>query len=420
MKSLKLTFFLLLALGSAFSSHVFAIKNSCDANDDYRDFEIVENFIDSKRKKDYRQKGALLEFTGDARAVYVNRHERQDGIALRGRNSRPVNAFFAEFNVKMNYRAEGSWAHVHLQLEEDAGTEIDLFGRDNCKTNPGGSFGSGFCDERCLKRAYFGFNIYKKCDWKFDIEFGRRPLYYIFDSRIQFHARADGLVFKGARKIQKHSEVYLKVSPFVVDDRVNYFAYCAEAGYLNILEYRFDLIYSYIDWSQKGRNACEIRNPRGWQFRNSQLGLAYNFDDSVFKTEARLYSAVLYNHAAQSRIETHHKKKPYGWYAGFIIGEGETKGQWCLDCNYQWVQAQAISDCDVHGIDRGNALRESFTTPGVNRGKSNYKGAIFDVVYVVTDDLYLDASYQFSRAEDKAIGGPHHYDRFEFNVIQEF
>ncbi len=40
-QSMKLAFFLLMALSSAFSSQVLAVKNSCLDNDDYRDFEIV-------------------------------------------------------------------------------------------------------------------------------------------------------------------------------------------------------------------------------------------------------------------------------------------------------------------------------------------------------------------------------------------
>ena len=92
------------------------------------------------------------------------------------------------------------------------------------------------------------------------------------------------------------------------------------------------------------------------------------------------------------------------------------EGDWSVEIQYQYVQAQAIPEGDVSGIGRGNVLDESFTTCS-RRGEGNYKGWRFESLYAITDNLIIDTIYEFSNAANKQIGGPHEYEKFEVETI---
>jgi hypothetical protein len=436
-----------------------------------RDHIAVQNFMDLHRNIPLIEKSKFLKITGDVRAKWNNRHEKQGKISLRGGGFRDVveveevdgkevvcirkvpkaavNTYEAELNLRFEYRAgDKSWGFAHLQFDNDFGAfDFD----DDCDENPCGAFGSGFCDDICLKRMYFGYEIWKRDHSRIIVEIGRRPLYTIFDSYIEFNERFDGILFKYTDRYEKYAEFYVQVAPFVVDQRSNHFAYIGEVGFLNFFESRFDIQYSFVDWTKHGKNRCfrercaeefpareairkghcNLRNPRGWQFRNSQLILSYNFPTDIISHETKLFVAGLCNHDAR-RLRGfvddsgHEKRLPHtkanlGWYAGFITGDVEKAGDWSLDVNYQYVEAQAIPDPDIHGIGRGNILKESFTALNNNyRGKGNYKGWSFELLYAITNKLSVDATLQWSKAANNKIGGSHHFTKFELDLICGF
>lgn len=387
-----------------------------------RDFEAVQKFVNEKRLSPLKEKNKELKIYGDVRSEYFLRTETQDGKHLRGHgavDSRGIpiskTRFDVVLNLRFDYRTPRAWSHAHLEFNEVAGIGEQNF---SCSNNPHGMFGSGFCDELCLKRCYLGYNLYEcKDSFSIDVEVGRRPLYTVFESYIEFKNRFDGILFKFKKQLKPSSELYLYISPFIVDERVNHYAWITEIGWLDVMDVKIDARYSYIDWKKNGHNRCGTFHPLGSNFRISQAWAAYNFNPKVFNYIAKLYGAYLINHAAKKINITRHREN-IGWYAGFIIGEVEKQGDWSLDIDYQWVQALAIPDSDVNGIDRGNILGETFTAD--RRGKTNFKGWQFEALYAVTDHLTLDILYEFSREINSKIGGRHRYSKFEFDVILAF
>lgn len=408
----------------------FNIFSQCDIEDDpfhdrnrQRDFEAVQKFVNEKRMVTLRDKKEILEIYGDIRFEYLNRAESQDGRHLRGHDAVDSKGIHiskthldAVVNLRFDYRTERSWSHVNIEINNTCGIQRDI---TTCAEDPQGMFGSGFCDELCLKKCWLGYNLYEcKDSFKIDIEFGRRPLYSVFESYIEFKNRFDGVLFKFKKKLKPSSELYLYFSPFVVDERVDHFAYIGEVGWLDVLDMKIDARYSLIDWRKHGRNRCGVLNARGNRFQISQVSAAYNFNPDVFHHNAKIYGAFLVNHAAKKLRVTRFHKENIGWYAGFIIGEVDKKGDWSLDINYQLVQAQAIPDSDINGIGRGNILGETFTAN--RRGKTNYRGWHFEALYALTDHLTFDILYEFSKAANPRIGGRHNYNKFEFDVILDF
>ena len=89
---------------------------------------------------------------------------------------------------------------------------------------------------------------------------------------------------------------------FVVDERVNQFAWIVETGILNICDSGVDLKYSFIDWQKHGKNRCGAEDPRGFKFENSQVTLAYNFKPEIICKKAQVFGAFLINHSGSRRL----------------------------------------------------------------------------------------------------------------------
>ncbi len=280
---------------------------------------------------------------------------------------------------------------------------------------------------------------------------GRRKLDDIFESEIEFSNRFDGILLKYATALGDFSDFYWNVGTFVIDEHVNHFGYATEFGFLDIYDTGLDLRYSFIDWTKRGRNRCFIRHPIGASFQVSQISFSYTINPTFGcdkKMPIEFYGGFLVNHAAKSTLFTHHKKKNLGWYAGVYIGNVDKKGDWALDLEYIAVQAQAVSDYDVGSIGRGNILDELLTDifdetfPYTNeeisfedpysvpssyivgyfprRGNANFQGWRAEFLYAITDNLSLDMIYEFSKEEDRRIGGKHRYSDFEVEIVYAF
>jgi len=406
-----------------------------------RDWEALHDFINSKRTINVEEKDVNLTISGDVRTEWRHlnewrKHKRVRGSGVFDRNSGlPVsrNDYDIEFNLRFDYVCQRAWAVAHVQYDNSAG--VDDNGKDCCK-DPEGYHGSGRCDDICLKKAYMGYNVWCEPCSRFDIELGRRNLYTVFDSNVQFLSRFDGLLLKYNAKIENITDWYLYAAGFLVDERVNHFGWVSELGFYNIYESGIDFKYSFIWWPKHGINRCRTNNPRGFRFLNSQWTLYYNFDpDCFYGKEAYLYGAFVVNHLAHGDIKvgrkltrdekeegikrkTFHKTANLAWYVGMTIGEVMNEGDWSLDIQYQWVEARAIPDNDVSGIGRGNVFGESFTVKG--RGNTNFKGWRVEGLYALTDNLSLDTIIDHTVAIDKHIGGAHRYSKFELEAIYAF
>ena len=411
----------------------------------HRDWEALQDFVNSKRTIPYYEKQDKLEISGDVRFEVTHRTETARGKALRGwpttnrasddglpisqKTGTPVSKFtyVSVMNLLIDYEqdAEVTWGQVKLQFENSAGTE---FNNNSCKCptvgvicDPEGLYGSGTCDQLCTKVCYFGYNVWDRKEYDFlDIEVGRRQMNKIFDSRIEFKSRFDGVLFSYSRLFKPDWKIYLNGGPFVIDSVSNHYGLVAELGTLDFFESGVDMKYSIINWKKNGHNRCFVENPLSARFLVSQWSAAYNFkkDNPIFHRKARLYGAFLVNTSAPKTILTDFKRQNIGWYIGCIIGEVRKKGDWSVDMNYQLVEAQAMPDFDCNGIGRGNVRKQSFTAD--QNGKTNYKGWHFEALYAITDDLNVDATYDFSNAYNGNIGGSHTYHKAEVDFILEF
>lgn len=397
-----------------------------------RDFEVLQEFVNSKRTLSFAEKSKYLKFSGDIRTEIYHRTEKVEGKYVRGHGAtdlaglvRPDWTYDLILKWQIDYKCDRMWGQAKVEFDNEAGIQETV---TDCINNREGLYGSGFCDDICLKRAFFGYRVLEKPkSWTFDIEIGRRPLNLIFESYIQFKNRFDGILFRYDRELPPHSKFYLYAGPFLVNERTDHWAVVGEMGIFNFKNWRTDIRYSYIDWSLNRRNQCGLgraKNP----YRISQFTLDYNFPKEAFGRKAQLYGAFLCNHAAPKIGVTRFPPPPngnfigrrenLGGYAGFLIGEVKKEGDWAIDISYEVVQAQAIPDSDVSGIDRGNAERDSFTFN--ERGKANYKGWEFQFLYAITDKLQTNILYDTSTAENAKIGGHHSYTKLEIDVILKF
>lgn len=453
-----------------------------------RDDQPLREFVESKENIDVKEKASNLEISGDVRFEWRTIQEK-GFVLIRDRDSysgtdssgfRPYyrqlrggehvdarglpishNDFDVEFNLKLKYTFKDAWAMAHVQFDNPAGIRgrNDCFGTIPVFNREGSSVeevlprdqrfalkGSGEANLITLKRAFMGYNILADGKHRLDIEVGRRKLDDVFDSEIQFTSRFDGILLKYASAINEFADWYLDVAGFIVDERVNHFAYVFEFGFLNVFDTGLDIRYNFIDWMKRGNNRCFIHNPIGTKFQNSEITLTYTIKPTIFCQEipVEFYGGFLVNHAARSTVFTRWKKKNLGWYAGVYIGNVHKKGDWSLDIEYIVVQAQAVPDGDVGSIGRGNILDEglfdivdesfigyysddlsSLPSSGIigyfpRRGNANFAGWRIEGLYAITDNLSIDLIYEFSNEEDRHIGGRHFYQDFEIEAVYAF
>lgn len=465
---MKFTLYLFLA----FSSTLFAGFEDQDGSDydgelNEKDVRAVREFIQTKRDIPLEKKLTKMYITGDVRAEWRHLNEtgrkgkiEGDNEILRGENATdyadlPVsrNDFDAEFNLYFEYKTDRSWASAQLQFDNSMGVFDnnkkcpgegdnspqgirDKMSNGKDTPDPHGWHGSGKCDKICLKKAYWGYNLYNACDSRIDIEVGRRRLYAYFDSDIQFLSQFDGIALKISDKIDWASSTYLNIAGFVVNERINHLAFAAESGLLDIADTGFDLKYSFIHWRKNGRCQCPnkkkggwFRDPEAFRFLISQVSAYYHLNPDYFcGKEAFIYAGYLYNHDQKffRLAREHGSSKPgpkvhggnTGWYAGIAIGEVKKENDWAFDASYQYVGAVAVPDGDSRGIGRGNVLDESLTS--IERGNTNFKGWTFDFTYAITNELSVNTVLEWTKAADERIGGKHTYSKFELETIYAF
>lgn len=437
------------ALGFS-SSAAYAVCSNEPFHDEnrQRDFEAVQEFVNSKRTISLEEKSCNLSIAGDIRFDWAHITEKVNCHKLRGKNGTAVqefaggpvydngipgepiregshfstNAFDIEFNLYFDYICDRAWGVAWLQFDEDAGIEQHW---KDCRTDPNALFGSGCCEDLCLKKAYMGYNICADGCSRFDVELGRRPLYTIFDSRIQFQARFDGLLLKYNRQIECWGDFYWNLGAFVIDERSDHFGWVTEAGVLNVSDCGIDVKYSFIDWKSLlgyNRNRCLTPHPRGADFRVSQVTLQYNFNPEYLCMPAKIYGAFLWNSAAKKFLvdDTHIKKQNIAWYVGFIVGEVCHEGDWSFDMNYQVCEADAVPEQDFGGIGANGANLLGDSLAANRRGFTNYKGWRFEGLYALTDNLSIDTILEFRRQDKKVLAGKHSYSKFEIQAIYAF
>ena len=442
------------------------------------DDQPLRGFVDSKEDISVQIKAKNLDISGDVRFFWQNLQEKGDSLyassssdysgsdsfdfrdnyrAFRGGHHvdganipLSTNIFDVEFNLKVKYTFKDAWAMAHVQFDNPAGSRASLFCREDfpvfnkdgsvvedriSKNTKRGLKGSGIGAGINLRRAYIGYNLYADGVNRVDVELGRRKMDDIFESEIQFSNRFDGLLLKYTTAFDNLFDFYWNIGGFVIDQRVNHFGYVTELGLVDICDMDLAIYYSFIDWRKHGENRCFNRNPLGANFANSQISFSYTikpFSGFLEETPFELYGGFLINHAAKKTKFSKFKKENLGWYAGLFVGNVEKKGDWAFDFEYVCVQAQAVPDADVASIARGNIFNENFfdviplgtdSYSGYylpRRGNGNFYGFRFNFLYGLTDNLTADFVYQWSHADNANLGGRHHYQDFELEIIYAF
>lgn len=401
----------LLTSTMAFSSMVHA----ADADVENEDIQALRDWINSKRMITVRELGGQLSISGEARAEMQATAETLNGEALRGRGKDlPTNTYDAEFNLSIDYRTENTWAAARIKFDNDAGIIND-------------NFGSGTNQKIKVDKAYFGYRLIDGDRHTMDVEVGRRGMFLLFDSKLQFASNFDGASFKDTYAIDKVGDLYYQVGVFLVNEKKDQAAYVGECGILNVANTGFYTKYSLIDWDTKDN----VSIPQQFHFIVSQLSMGYKFIPQPWDKVVNIYLAGLYNHRARRLEVSNRQLANYGGYVGFSIGQIKQEGDWSFDANYQVLAAQCVPDFDVLGIGLGNSPGVGYYyTKGKDKltentakdaqGNVNYRGFRFTLQYMLTNNLNIYQEWAQSITLDDHIGPFRRYKQYEVELIYAF
>lgn len=384
--------------------------------------EALRRWLRDKRLVSVREIGGDLSLSGEVRTEFQATNERKDNVQQRGKNHlKPMYGWDVEVNLMLDYRTERTWAAIKLEFDNDMGLR------------------SGTVNRIKLEKAYLGGRLVPGDTFTLDAEIGRRYLFNVFDSRVEFGALFDGGLFRFSKALFSLGDYYLNLGSFLIDDKTNHYGFVAEMGALRIGNVGLNMKYSIIDWYRPGSesesgvtsDANKAANRR-FKFLVSQLLLSYQFyPDWIGKRLIKFYAAGVTNHLASGLEITGGRRENWGWYAGVSMGLVRKKGDWAIDANYQWVQAQTIPDFDANGIGRGNSEGVGLyttvsdgsgvpTTRANATGNCNYKGFEIEALYAFTDNLTVQENFKISHTLDTSIGPNLKFKQFEVEFIYAF
>lgn len=388
-----------------------------------QDLQALREWIATKRQVTVKQVGGDLSVSGEVRVEMQHMQEKKGGEKQRGPNSqnprKPTTEYDVEVNLMLDFRTESNWAAIKLEFDNNAGTSLNLF------------------DNITIERAIFGGRVINGDTTTVDLEFGRRSMGEVYDSKIEFGSFLDGILLRFDLATDRFGDVYARVSPFLVNEARYQWALVGEIGVLNAFNTGLYAKYSIIDWDTKNlvpfipTDNSAPTLPQQYRFVNSQWILGYKFNPKFINKMTTLYSAFLINTAAKGVQQTHNKKQNVAWYAGMSMGKVRNQGDWSFDINYQYVQAQAVPIFDASGIGRGNTQRAGFyslqsdgTGPEINVdaavGKTNYKGFSVTLLFLLTDTITIYQNYQYAINANSNIGPKIYYGQYELELIYAF
>ncbi|MDN3507698.1 MAG: hypothetical protein P0S94_02120 [Simkaniaceae bacterium] len=370
-------------------------------------YQEFEKWLEGKHLVTVKGLGGDLSISGEVRVEYQKKSEVINNVQQRGDAGAvprsPKNNYDVELNLMFNYSTDWSWANVKIEMDNNAGVFNGTSGRIN------------------LERAIFGVKLYKHDVSTGSLIFGRRGLSNVFDSQVEFGSRMDGFLLNVTAAAGFAGDFYLTTGPFLVNERLDQYAYVGEIGVLNVCNTGVYLKYSLIDWDTKDFNSFQTEHE--YLFMNSQMTLGYKFVSPWIKKFVTLYTAGLLNHRAEGNFLTNGKRANWAWYAGFSFGEAIKTGDWSLNINYQEVAAQAIPQFDVGGIGTGNTAGANFYAASSSRtafGETNFKGFMIDLLYLFSNNLTLQQSYNQSIRLDHSIGPVFRNKQYEMELIYSF
>lgn len=404
----------------AFAADVIVDTTDSSQFVNQKDMEALREWLATKRQVTVKQVGGDLSISGEVRVELQDTHEISNGAEQRGPSSPnpsiPTAAYDIEVNLMLDYRTERNWASVRLEFDNNAGNNLNIF------------------DSVTLEMAIFGLRAIDRDRFTLDLEFGRRSMGTVFDSAIEFGSFLDGILLRYNMASDKVGDFHAYFAPFLVNEQRYQWGVVGELGLLNIFNTGLYAKYSIIDWDTKNLEPFSKGNPylqEEYQFVNSQWILGYKFVPKLYDKVTTLYSAFLINTAAKGVPQTHFTKANIGWYAGFSVGKVRKQYDWSFEMNYQYVQAQAVPSYDASGIGRGNVnkvglynikVKDSLqeTTVQTAVGKTNYKGVLAKLVFLLTDTVSIFQSYAVTTNANKNIGPHVVFRQYEIEMIYAF
>ncbi|MBU6384297.1 MAG: hypothetical protein KGR16_08315, partial [Verrucomicrobia bacterium] len=145
---------------------------------DVDDMEALRRWIRDKRFITVKEIGGDLSLSGEVRTEFQDTNEVKAGIRQRGKGAattKPQYAWDVEVNLMVDYRTDRTWAAIKLEFDDDMGTS------------------SGTVNRIRLEKAYLGGRIIPGDTFTFDAELGRRYLFNVFDSKLEFSSLFDGV-----------------------------------------------------------------------------------------------------------------------------------------------------------------------------------------------------------------------------------
>ena len=435
----RILFFLMLLPTFLLRAQSADVQFGDKTDPDAKDMDALRRWLRDKRFITMREIGGDLSLSGEVRTEFQATNERLNGIQQRDNpdathgKSRPMYAWDVEVNLMLDYRTDRTWAAIKLEFDNDMGIR------------------SGTVSNIRLEKAYLGGRIYPGETLIIDAEIGRRNLYNVFDSKVEFASLYDGVLFRFNKAFEEIGTFYFNGGSFLVDDNTNHYGIVGELGALGIANTGLYAKYSLIDWyrpggeNEQGNTAYEtaLTNQR-YRFLVSQLLSYYQFyPEWIGKRLVKFYMAGLMNHIALSSkmvenngemveiIPTGGRKANLAWYAGVSIGIVKKAQDWAIDANYQWVQAQAYPTFDNLGIGRGNSAGLGLYTVNADGsggattqkragGNTNFKGFEIEALYAITDNLTVQQNFRYSNTLNTDIGPNEKYRQYEMEFIYAF
>ncbi|HLB52278.1 MAG TPA: hypothetical protein VJK48_01040 [Chlamydiales bacterium] len=434
------TLFLFTLLVSSLFAQSADVQFSEKTDVDAKDMDALRRWLRDKRFITMRELGGDLSLTGEVRSEFQAINDRLDGVQLRdnpkatGGVPRPMYAWDVEVNLMLDYRSERAWAAVKIEFDNDQGIR------------------SGTIRNIALEKAYLGGRLYPGDSLVIDAELGRRNLFNVYESKVEFASLYDGVCFRFNKAFQEIGSFYFNGGAFVIDDTTNHYGIVGELGALGIANTGLYMKYSLIDWyrpggeNEQGNTSLEtaLTNQR-YRYLVSQVLSYYQFyPEWIGKKMIKFYLAGLMNHLALPSkfvdgpaglpvqiIPTGGRKANLAWYVGFSIGVVKKAGDWAIDCNYEWVQAQAYPPFDNLGIGRGNASGLGLytvkadgsggpSTKATAAGNTNFRGFELEALYAVSDNLTVQQYFRYSNTLNTNIGPNEKYRQYEVEFVYAF
>jgi hypothetical protein len=428
------------------------------------EFAFIRKYIEEKRNISVKDKGGNLRIGGDVRVEYKRAHQVADGQRVEsggtGANRGPLDLDIPQYrgdveaSLSFEYVHDKSYADLLFKFSNHAGMDSTNYNDlEKTTTNYGNlSYKPAYAPSNnkiAMARAVIGSELWSKDSHAIVGEVGRQRLYDLFDSRVMFINRFDGVAAKYTGDFEGIGKAHATAGMFLIADRANHWGKAFQVGLSQILDTGFGLKYAFIKWNKDGTysdgsnskladnaaqnlptsNTSYAGFHRVFRFACSQiLANCYLPTEWFGGRLMNVYAAWVHNHAAKTMRDWYgagnvkDSRNNNAWYAGFTLGRIQASGDWVLDANYQYVEAQAVPEFEaMGGAGRGN-LRNVWLFMDPSQGYTNFKGVRAQVGYCLTSDVMLNFKAASTRAASNQLSslgsGAKRSSRNEFNYVE--